>query len=247
MPRFKLTVEYDGTGLLGWQRQEEGPTVQEHVETAIKAVCGETLTIHCAGRTDAGVHALGQVIHVDFPRDWPARKVLQAINFHLHHVPIAVVKSERVDESFHARFSATGRRYMYRIINRPARLALDIGRAWHVPKPLNIVRMQEAANHLIGTYDFTSFRDSECQGKSPVKTLDELRLEQFSDDEIRIHAASRSFLHHQVRIITGSLVNVGKARWSVDDFIKARDAKDRKAGGPTAPACGLFFISVAYE
>ena len=246
MPRYKLTIEYDGTDFSGWQRQDSEKTVQGCLEDAVFAFCGERVTSHCAGRTDAGVHAFGQVAHIDIVKEADAFRVMEALNFHLLDVPVAVVKSEQVSEEFHARFSAKGRRYYYRIINRRPPLTIDKNRAWHVTYELDTARMQEAANHLVGTYDFTSFRASECQGKSPIKTLDELRIERVSTQEIHIHAASRSFLHHQVRNLAGSLMYVGKGKWTVEDLIAARDAKDRTRGGPTAPACGLYFAGVTY-
>lgn len=246
MPRFKLTIEYDGTGLVGWQRQDEGTSVQGLLEKSIHAFCGEQLTVTAAGRTDAGVHALGQVAHVDLAKDWTEYQVMHAINFHLMDTRVAVLKAEQVTEEFHARFSAKGRRYLYRIANRSSRLALDLNRAWHVNTKLDVAAMQEAATHLVGHHDFTTFRDSQCQSKSPIKTLDDLRVEQISETEIHIHAAAKSFLHHQVRNMAGSLSMVGKGNWSVEDFIKARDAKDRRAGGPTAAADGLYFVEVTY-
>ena len=245
--RFKLTIEYDGTGLVGWQRQDEGASVQGLIEKAILQFCSEELTVTAAGRTDAGVHALGQVAHVDLAKDWTEYQVMHAINFHLVDTRVSILKAEKVSDEFHARFSAKGRRYLYKIANRSARLALDQNRAWHVAPKLDAKAMQEAAKHLIGHHDFTTFRDSECQAASPMKTLDELRVEKISESEIHIHAAAKSFLHHQVRNMVGSLTMVGKGKWSVDDFIKARDAKDRRAGGPTAAAEGLYFVEVSYE
>lgn len=245
MRRYKLTIEYDGTGLCGWQRQDEGETVQGLVEEAIYRFCGERVTVHCAGRTDAGVHARGQIAHIDLSKDWPEYKVMHAVNFHLLPARVAILKAEHVTEAFHSRFSATGRRYLYRIINRSAPLGIDNGYAWHVTKSLDTDTMREAAQHLIGHYDFSTFRDSQCQAKTAMKTLDELRLE-IQGEEILIHAAARSFLHHQVRNMVGSLALVGRGKWSVADFITARDAKDRRAGGPTAPADGLYLMEVTY-
>lgn len=249
MQRFKLILEYDGSGLCGWQRQEDGvPTGQALLEEAILAFCNEKPTVHCAGRTDAGVHARGQVVHFDLETDrFDAFRVMSALNFYLKDTQLSVLDAEAVTEDFHARFSATGRRYVYRIINRRAPLTLEANRAWQVLEPLDIAAMQDAAQELLGTHDFTSFRDSECQAKSPIKTLDEFRLESIGENEIHVHVASRSFLHHQVRIMVGSLFLVGKGKWTRADIAKARDAKSRKAGGPTAPAEGLYLTHVYYN
>ncbi len=247
MKRYKLIVEYDGGPFHGWQRQDDLPSVQERLEDAIHGFCGERVTLQCAGRTDAGVHALGQCAHADLECDRKPYTVMQGLNYHLKDSGVAITHVEIADpEQFHARFTAKGRRYVYRIINRSAWLALDQNRAWHVPKQLDSAALRDAAEEVLGTHDFTSFRDSNCQAKSPIKTLDELRVEQVNDQEINIHAASRSFLHHQVRIMTGSLVMVGKGKWTRADLAKARDAKERKAGGPTAPAHGLYFVEVTY-
>lgn len=248
MQRFKLTLEYDGVGLHGWQRQDGLPTGQGHLEQAIAAFCGEQVTVHCAGRTDAGVHARAQVVHFDLQhKTFSAFRVMEALNFHLRESRLSVLDSQEVGEDFHARFSATGRRYLYRIINRRAPLAIDANRAWQISEVLDVAAMQDAAQELLGTHDFTSFRDSECQAKSPIKTLDELRLERVGADELHIHAASRSFLHHQVRIMVGSLYLVGKGKWTRADLAAARDARARKAGGPTAPAEGLYLTHVHYD
>ena len=247
MPRYKLTIEYDGTDISGWQRQDDAPSVQGYIEAAVQRFSGEDVTIHCAGRTDAGVHALAQIAHVDLQKEWSDYQVQHAINFHLHSEQVRVVAAEQVTEEFHARFSATHRRYFYRLINRRAPLALERGRAWHVAKPLDAALMQEAAKHLIGHYDFSTFRDSQCQGRTPFKTLDELRIDILDAGELRFHTKARSFLHHQVRNMVGSLVQVGLGKWNLDDFIAARDACDRRAGGPTAPAHGLYFVEVGYE
>lgn len=246
MPRYKLTLEYDGTDIKGWQRQDDVPTGQGYLEQAIEDFCGERLTVQCAGRTDAGVHATGQVVHVDLAKDWDPFRVQEALNFYLRERPLAVLQSEQVGEDFHARFSAKGRRYTYRIINRRPPPVLDAQRVWHVVLPLDVAAMQDAAACLLGTHDFTTFRASECQGKSPIKTLDELRVERISDEVIHVHATSRSFLHHQVRNMVGSLSLVGLGKWNREDLERARDAKDRKAGGPTAPPQGLYFTQVIY-
>lgn len=253
MPRYKLTIEYDGTGYAGWQKQPDHPSIQESIEAALQRFCGETVEVCGAGRTDAGVHATAQVAHVDLAKDWAPYKVMQGINFYLFssdqeppsHNRIAITKTEKVADDFHARFSATRRYYVYRIINRRARLGLDAGRAWHVAEDLNAEMMQEAANMLLGGHDFTSFRDSECQAKSPEKTLDYLDIKRFGE-EIRISTHARSFLHHQVRIMVGTLVQVGKGRWTAEDIKKALAAKNRSAAGPTAPPEGLYLVGVAY-
>ena len=245
MPRYRLTVEYDGGPYRGFQAQANGPSVQAAIEAAILGFCGETLRIAAAGRTDTGVHALGQVVHVDLKKDWPAATVMNAINAHLVPHPIAVVASEIAAPDFHARFSATGRRYEYRILNRPGPSALDRGRVWHVKQPLKIGPMAEAAACLIGLHDFTTFRDAACQAKSPVKTLD-IALVSRRDDEVRLEFAARSFLHRQVRSMVGSLAQVGLARWSPSDFAAALEARDRTACGPVAPSEGLYLVSVDY-
>lgn len=246
MHRYKLTIEYDGTDLYGWQRQDDLPTGQGFVEEAVQQFCGESITMQIAGRTDAGVHALGQVGHIDLEKDWDAFRVQEALNFYLKDKPITILQAEKTGEDFHARFSAKGRRYLYRIINRRPPPALDANRVWHVVRPLNVAAMQDACEVLLGHHDFTSFRDSQCQAKSPFKTLDEFRIEQISDEELHVHAASLSFLHHQVRIMVGSLSLVGLGRWTKDDLAKALAAKDRRAGGPTAAASGLYLVSVTY-
>lgn len=245
MPRYKLTIEYDGGPYVGWQRQENGPSVQQHLEEAVHAMSGEKVTVHGAGRTDAGVHARGQVAHIDLASAWRVDKVRDAVNHHIKPEPISVLSVEAVDADFEARFSAIHRRYLYRIINRRAQLALEVGLAWRVPVPLDISLMQEAATHLIGEHDFTTFRSSECQAKSPVKTLDRLELVR-NGDEIDIHAEARSFMHHQVRSIVGSLKKVGEGKWSPANMKKALAAKDRRACGPVAPPDGLYLMAVDY-
>jgi tRNA pseudouridine38-40 synthase len=245
MPRYRLTVEYDGGPYHGFQAQANGPTVQAAIEAAIYGFAGETLRIAAAGRTDTGVHALGQVIHVDLARDWPAATVMNAINAHLAPQPIAVVSSELAAADFHARFSARGRRYAYRILNRPGPPTLDRGRVWHMRQPLALEPMTRAAEHLIGLHDFTTFRDAACQAKSPVKTLD-VALVGALADEIRLEFAARSFLHRQVRSMVGSLAQVGLGRWSPSDLAAALEARDRGACGPVAPADGLYLVSVDY-
>ena len=245
MPRYRLTLEYDGTPFVGWQRQDNGPSVQQAVEEAVAAYCGESVTLNAAGRTDAGVHALGQVAHVDMARTDPAEKVMAAVNAHLRRVPVAVVACAEVPYTFHARFSAVERSYVYRIVNRRAPLALDAGKAWWLPRPLETQAMNEAAQVLVGHHDFSTFRAVACQAKSPVKTLDELTVRR-RGEHIEIYARARSFLHHQVRNLVGTLVQVGEGRWTVERVREALEARDRTKGGPTAPACGLYFFHVAY-
>lgn len=248
MARFKLTVEYDGIGIHGWQRQDDVPTGQGFLEKAIHQFSGETVTVHCAGRTDAGVHARGQVVHFDLHnKPFTAFRVMEALNFYLKDTQLAVLEAEEVTEDFHARFSATGRRYLYRLINRRAPLAIDANRAWQVSEKLDVDAMQDATQELLGHHDFSSFRDSECQAKSPMRTLDELRIERIGEEELHIHTASRAFLHHQVRIMVGSLYLIGKGKWTRADLAAARDARTRHAGGPTAPAYGLYLTKVCYE
>jgi len=245
MPRFKLILEYDGTGFVGWQRQDNGQSVQGVLEVAIAKLCGEPCSVTAAGRTDSGVHASGQVAHFDCPKALGADTVRDAINFHLKPRPVAVVAAEAVGDNFHARFSATGRSYRYRLINRRAPLALDANRAWWVPNALDAEAMAEGARHLLGHHDFTSFRASECQAKSPIKTLDVLEVTR-DGDAITVIAAARSFLHHQVRNMVGTLKLVGEGKWRPDDVRIALEARDRKAGGPTAPARGLYLTGVRY-
>ena len=245
MPRYKLTIEYDGTPFVGWQAQDNGPSVQGAVMAAIAAFTGERAAVQGAGRTDAGVHALGQVAHVDLAKDWDNDTVRDAINFHLRPQPIAVLAAEPVAETFDARFSAIKRHYLYRIVNRRADLALEQNRAWRVPRPLVCAAMHGAAQKLVGRHDFTTFRAAECQAKSPVKTLD--RLDVLRDgEEVRITASARSFLQHQVRSMVGSLVHVGEGKWSADDLAAALAARDRTACGQVAPPHGLYLVRVDY-
>ena len=245
MTRYKLTLEYDGRGFVGWQRQDNGPSVQAALEAAVKRFCGEAVTAHAAGRTDAGVHALAQVAHIDLDEETGADTLRDALNFHLKPAAVAVLAAEAVADDFHARFSATERAYRYRIVNRRAPLALDRGRAWFVPVPLDAAAMHEAARALLGRHDFTSFRAGGCQAKSPVKTLDALEVSR-DGDEIRIEARARSFLHHQVRNMAGSLRLAGEGKWSRADMERALAARDRRAAGPTAPADGLYLVAVRY-
>ena len=245
MPRYKLTIEYDGAGLVGWQRQENGPSVQAALEDAIAKFCGEQVTVYGAGRTDAGVHALGQVAHIDLAKKSPADTVRDAINAHLRPAAIAVLAAEIAPVDFHARFDAIQRHYSYRILNRRAPPALERGQVWHVGAPCDAGAMHEAGQILVGKHDFSSFRAAECQAKSPVKTLDALTVSR-NGDEIEIAARARSFLHHQVRNIVGTLRLIGEGKWSPDDLNAALAAKDRARGGPTAPAEGLCFVAVDY-
>jgi tRNA pseudouridine38-40 synthase len=245
MPRYKLAIEYDGTPFVGWQVQDNGPSVQGVITDAIAAFTGERVAVSGAGRTDAGVHALGQVAHVDLGRDWDGDTVRDAINAHLRPHPVAVLTAERVAENFDARFSATRRHYLYRIVNRRANLALEQNRAWRIARPLDDAAMHAAAQRLVGRHDFTTFRAAECQAKSPVKTLD--RLDVVRDgEEVRVLAAARSFLHHQVRSMVGSLVHVGEGKWSADDLGAALAARDRSSCGQVAPPQGLYLVRVEY-
>jgi len=245
MTRFKLTVEYDGGPFVGWQRQDNGPSVQQAIEEAILKTTAETVTIHAAGRTDAGVHALGQVAHADIDYRIEADRLRDALNFYLRPTPVAIIAAEQVAEDFHARFSAKGRAYCYRIVNRRSPLTIDLGRAWHVKSPLDVPAMHKAAQLLLGHHDFTTFRASQCQAKSPMKTLDRLDVHRIGED-IEVIAEARSFLHHQVRNMVGSLSMVGIGKWSADRLKAALDSKDRAKGGPTAPPDGLYLTAIRY-
>jgi tRNA pseudouridine38-40 synthase len=246
MTRYRLTIEYDGRGFVGWQRQDNGPSVQQALEEAVLGFCGERTHVYGAGRTDAGVHAIGQVAHVDIVKPTSTDTVRDALNAHLRPAPVSVIAAEIVDDAFHARFSATGRQYLYRIVNRRAPLALDAGRAWQVGVRLDAAAMQEAATRLLGRHDFTSFRSAACQARSPVKTLDRLDVTH-TGDEIRLDIAARSFLHNQVRIMTGTLKLVGEGKWTAGDVADALAACDRTRGGPTAPPDGLYLAAVRYD
>ena len=245
MPRYKLTIEYDGTPYVGWQAQDNGVSVQGVLTAAIAAFAGEQAAVGAAGRTDAGVHALGQVAHLDLGKDWDTETVRDAINFHIRPQPVAVLAAERVAGDFDARFSAIKRHYLYRIVNRRADLTLEHNRAWRVPRPLDAEAMHAAAQHLIGRHDFTTFRSTECQAKSPVKTLDRLDVTRDAE-EIRITAVARSFLQHQVRSMVGSLIHVGEGKWSADDLAAALAARARSACGQVAPPHGLYLVRVDY-
>jgi tRNA pseudouridine38-40 synthase len=250
--RWKLTIEYDGTPFSGWQRQDNVISVQECIEKAVHGFSGETVTVHVAGRTDAGVHATGQVAHIDLEKESDEKTVRDAINFHLRPNPIAVVKAEPVSPEFHARFSALHRVYCYKIIMaRRADIVLHRDRAWHVSWELNVDKMNAAAKHLLGTHDFTSFRAAECQAHSPMRTLQRL---EFTENKsvpgfgrhIELWAEAKSFLHHQIRNMVGTLKLVGEGKWQPDDVKIALEAKDRTKAGPMAPASGLYFTRVDY-
>jgi tRNA pseudouridine38-40 synthase len=245
MPRYRLTLEYDGGPYCGFQAQAALPTVQGSLERAVKAFCGETLRVAAAGRTDTGVHATGQVAHIDLSKDWPADTVRKALNAHLRPEPIVVLDAEVAPEGWHARFSATERRYRYRILNRPSPPGLDQGHVWHVRAPLDAEAMHAAAQALVGHHDFTTFRDLACQAKSPVKTLDVAAVRREGQEVVLVFEA-RSFLHRQVRSMTGSIAEVGLGRWTAEDLKAALDAADRKACGPVAPAEGLYLTRVSY-
>lgn len=245
MPRYKLTIEYDGTPFAGWQIQAGLPTVQGVLAEALQRFCGEPVAVSGAGRTDAGVHATGQVAHVDLSRAWRTDTVRDALTAQLRPHPVAVLKAEAVEDGFDARFSATRRHYLYRIVNRRPDLALERDRAWRVPRPLDAGAMNAAAQRLLGRHDFSTFRAAECQAASPVKTLDQLDVSR-DGDAISIVTSARSFLHHQVRSMVGSLLRVGEGRWSADDLEAALKAADRTRCGPMAPACGLYLAAVSY-
>jgi tRNA pseudouridine38-40 synthase len=245
MPRYKLVIEYDGAPFVGWQVQDNGLSVQGVLTAAIAAFCGERVAVQGAGRTDAGVHATGQVAHVDLAKAWDTDTVRDAVNAHLRPHPVAVRSAETMAADFDARFSATRRHYRYRIVNRRADLALDRLRAWRIGRPLDAAAMHAAAQRLVGRHDFTTFRAAGCQAKSPVKTLDRLDVEH-DGEEIRICASARSFLHTQVRSMVGSLALVGEGRWSADDLARALAARDRAACGPVAPPDGLYLVRVDY-
>jgi tRNA pseudouridine38-40 synthase len=245
MPRYKLTLEYDGAGFVGWQHQANGLSVQQVLEDAVERFCGERVRVNGAGRTDSGVHALGQVAHLDLAREASPHEMQGALNYHVRPAPVAVLAVEAVAGDFDARRSARGRHYLYRIVNRRAPLVIDDGRAWHVAPELDAAAMHDAAQRLLGRHDFTTFRDSLCQAKSPVKTLDRLDVARLGE-EITVTAAARSFLHHQVRNMVGTLKLVGAGKWTAADVVAALEARDRRAGGPTAPADGLYLVRVVY-
>jgi len=246
MSRYRLTVEYDGAPFVGWQRQDNGPSVQGALEEAIFKLCGETVTVNGAGRTDAGVHAFGQVAHFDLVKDFAPDKIRDALNHFVRPAPVAVLEAAIAAPDFHARFSATARHYIYRIVCRRAPLALERGHAWHVVHDLDADAMHAAAQSLIGQHDFTTFRSSECQAKSPVKTLDRLDV-RCAAGEIEVSASARSFLHHQVRSMVGTLKLVGEGKWRVRQVGEALKACDRSRCGTVAPPGGLYLVRVEYR
>ena len=245
MTRWKLTIEYDGGPFQGWQRQDHGPSVQAAIEDAIERMTGEAVRLHAAGRTDAGVHALAMTAHADIARAVTPFRLREGLNALVRPAPVTILAAEECAPDFHARFSCTGRRYLYRILGRRPPPALDRGRVWHIARPLDVAAMAEGAAHLVGHHDFTTFRSVHCQSDSPLKTLDSLTVEAVGE-EIHIRAAARSFLHHQVRSMTGCLALVALARWSPDDIRRALDAKDRAALGLNAPPQGLYFVEAVY-
>ena len=245
MTRFRLIVEYDGRPFMGWQRQAHGPSVQQAIEEAIGGITHEEVVLHAAGRTDAGVHALAMTAHVDIARPISPFRLADGINAKLRPLPVAILKAEAAPPDFHARFSCIGRRYLYRIANRRAPLALEARRAWRVPVVLHADAMDRAAQQLVGCHDFTTFRSAHCQAKSPVKTLDLLRVRRLGET-IEIEAAARSFLHHQVRSMVGCLQLVGRGKWSAADLKAALEARDRAALGLNAPPDGLYFVEARY-
>ncbi|GKY87300.1 tRNA pseudouridine synthase A [Sinisalibacter aestuarii] len=249
MPRYALKIEYDGGPFAGWQRQADQPSVQGAVEAALAKLEADMPSIAAAGRTDAGVHAFGQVAHCDMAKDWDPFRLMEAVNYHLKPAPVAVVACAAVDEEFHARFSAVERRYLFRLVSRRAPLVHDRGRAWRVGHPLDADAMQAGAERLVGRHDFTTFRSVQCQADSPVKTLDELRVEELpypGGVEFRFHVRARSFLHNQVRSFVGTLERVGAGAWNPDDVTAALAARDRAACGPVCPPEGLYLAGVGY-
>jgi tRNA pseudouridine38-40 synthase len=246
MPRYRLLIEYDGNDLAGWQLQSVLPTVQGVIENAIEKIHGQSCRIQGAGRTDAGVHAMGQVAHVDLPRTWDPFELRNAINGNVRPHRVSVIEIEEVSEDFHARFSATERRYLFRILNRRAPPALDHGKVWHVPTPLDADIMHDAAQVLVGTHDFTTFRSTSCQALSPVKTLDVLKVSRYGE-EIEVEAVARSFLHNQVRSMVGTLKLAGEGKWTLRNVENALAAKDRTACGTVSPPQGLYLVSVGYQ
>jgi tRNA pseudouridine38-40 synthase len=243
--RYRLTLEYDGTPFVGWQRQDNGPSVQGALEAAIEKLSGEQVAVTGAGRTDAGVHALAQVAHFDLAKIFEPGKVRDALNYHLRPHPVSVLEASVADDQFHARFSAMARHYLFRILNRRSPPALEAGKVWHVSPRLDAEAMHAAAQFLVGQHDFTTFRAAECQAQSPMKTLDRLDVSRRAD-EIHIEASARSFLHHQIRSFAGTLKQVGEGKWQPRDVKKALEARDRAACGPVAPPEGLYLVRVNY-
>ena len=246
MPRYRFTVEYDGAAYNGFQAQKDQPTVQGALEAAIKAFSGQDVRTAAAGRTDTGVHATGQTCHVDLDKDWPARTVMNAMNAHMLDERVSVLDCVPVSDEWHARFTANGRKYLYRILNRPGRPAIEQGHVWHVKKPLDAEAMNEAAQYLLGQHDFTTFRDAQCQAQSPIKTMDVARVTRVGN-EVHLVFEARSFLHRQVRSMTGSLAEVGLGRWTPEQFKAALDAADRTRCGAVAPSDGLYLTGVTYD
>lgn len=246
MPRYRFTVEYDGSAYNGFQAQKDQPTVQGALEDAIKAFSGQDVRIAAAGRTDTGVHATGQTCHVDLEKDWPARTVMNAMNAHMMEEAVSVLDCVPVSDDWHARFTANGRKYLYRILNRPGRPAIDRGHVWHVKKELDAEAMHVAAQYLLGQHDFTTFRDAQCQAQSPIKTMDVARVTRVGQ-EVHLVFEARSFLHRQVRSMTGSLAEVGLGRWTPEEFKAALDAASRVRCGPVAPSDGLYLTGVSYD
>ncbi|WP_298690625.1 tRNA pseudouridine(38-40) synthase TruA [uncultured Sphingomonas sp.] len=246
MTRFRLTVEYDGRPFMGWQRQAHGPSVQQAIEQAVTQITGETAAVHAAGRTDAGVHATGMAAHVDIAKPIAPYRLTEALNARMRPAPVAILDCAVVPDDWHARFSCTGRRYLYRIAERRAPLTLDAGKAWRLPPTLDAGAMHAAAQRLVGLHDFTTFRSAHCQSASPVKTLDRLDVRRVAGG-IEVEAAARSFLHHQVRSMVGCLSLVGRGKWSADDLAAALAAKDRGALGLNAPPDGLYFVDAVYS
>lgn len=249
MPRYAMKIEYDGTPFSGWQRQVDRPSVQGAIESALAKIQPGPHTIGAAGRTDAGVHAVGQVAHCDLTRDWDPFRLSEAVNYHLKPLPVAITDCARVDDDWHARFTATERRYLFRLAARRAPLALDTGRMWQVKLPLDAAAMQEGADHLLGLHDFTTFRAAMCQADSPLRTLDELRVEEVpahTGQMFHIHVRARSFLHNQVRSFVGTLERVGSGHWQPEQVKTALEARDRTACGPVCPPQGLYLAAVTY-
>lgn len=246
MPRYRITLEYDGTPFTGWQSQPSGDAVQDAVTHAIERFSKERVVVHAAGRTDSGVHALGQVAHFDLSKAWEPFRIREALNYHLRPAPAAVVDCRQVDATFEARFSATARHYLYRILTRRAPPVLERDRVWHVPQRLDADAMHESAGYLIGHHDFTTFRAAQCQANSPWRTLDRLDVSRVGE-EVHVAASSRSFLHNQVRSMVGSLKLVGEGKWRPRDLKRALEAVDRKACGVVAPAAGLYLVRVDYD
>lgn len=245
MTRFALTIEYDGRPFMGWQYQDHGPSVQQAIEDALHGITGEDALVHAAGRTDAGVHALGMRAHTEIEKDIAPFRLMEALNAHLRNVPVAILACETVADDWHARFSCIARHYVYRIVNRRAPLTFDKGLKWRVPAELDAAAMHDAAQTLVGLHDFTTFRSAHCQSASALKTLDRLDVVR-EGDEISVYASARSFLHHQVRSMVGCLSMVGRGQWSAADLRDALEARDRAALGLNAPPDGLYFVRADY-